>query len=179
MADTSLRSVLRLHTQPVHTRLDNIVGQFESLADYRRFVVRSYQFRAAVEPLVKGLPEWAVQDLVGPIRADLADLGEKALPAAPSFTLSPGLASAVGALYVLEGSGVGARILLVRARHLGLSEQFGARHLAAQTGEAGRWKRFIALLGTVELDHTTALHAAERVFELALSIHSEPALARA
>ncbi|WP_127751606.1 MULTISPECIES: biliverdin-producing heme oxygenase [unclassified Devosia] len=179
MADTSLRSALRLHTQAVHTRLDNIVGQFESLDDYRAFVIRSYRFRAAVEPTVRGRPEWSVQDLAGPLRADLKDLRQADLPSAPILELPLGFASALGALYVLEGSGVGARILFARAQQLGLSEHFGARHLAAQTDDPGRWKRFVALLGTAELDHSAALHAAGAVFQLALSIHSEPVFARA
>ena len=179
MADTSLRSALRFHTRDLHTRLDATVGAFDSLATYRAFLIRSYQFRAALEPLLREPVYWAVQELSGFIRQDLDDLGvgDVVVPVGPLLPLEH--ASVLGALYVLEGSALGARLLFARAQRLGLSDQFGARHLAVQAGDTTRWKRFVGLLGSVQLDQAAALASAHRMFAMALSIYSEPLVERA
>ena len=179
MADLSLRSALRSHTQALHTQLDETIGSFNNVGEYRSFLVRSYQFRGAAEPVLRGQSAWPLQELTNLIRQDMDDLGEAYVPVPASPSLPTGLASAIGALYVLEGSSVGAHLLFARVQRLNLGEQFGARHLAAQSGDATRWKRFIGLLGSAQLDHTAALHAAGIMFELALSIYSEPVRERA
>ena len=158
----------------MHTRLDEIIGPIDSLAAYRVFLIRSYRFRTAVEPALAGRPEWAVQELTRFIGRDLDDLGEGDVPEVAWLSIPAGFASVLGGLYVLEGSALGARILFSRAQRLGLSESFGARHLAAQSGDPTRWKRFANLLGRSQLDQSTALDSARIVFELALSIYSEP-----
>ena len=47
---------------------------------------------------------------------------------------------------MLEGSALGARILVKRAASLGFSDAFGARHLCAQTADPTAWSRFVELL---------------------------------
>ena len=62
------------------------------------------------------------------------------------------LPEALGWLYVVEGSNLGAAFLLKDAAKLGLDETFGARHLAgAPEGRGLHWKTFVAALDAVEL----------------------------
>lgn len=60
---------------------------------------------------------------------------------------------AFGWIYTQEGSRVGAAILLKEVeRELGLSAEFGARHMAAHPdGRAPHWRRFKAALDALGL----------------------------
>ena len=60
--------------------------------------------------------------------------------------------TALGWLYVAEGSNLGAAFLLKEAIKLGLNDGFGVRHLAAAPeGRGLHWKTFTAALDTVAL----------------------------
>jgi heme oxygenase len=62
------------------------------------------------------------------------------------------LGSALGWLYVAEGSNMGAAVLRKEAHKLGLTDHHGARHLApAPEGPAPHWRAFTAALDAVEL----------------------------
>lgn len=77
-----------------------------------------------------------------------------ALDAQPVFAsdADADLPTALGWLYVAEGSNLGAAFLLKEAKKLGLSETFGARHLAAAPeGRGLHWKTFIEALDGVRL----------------------------
>ncbi len=75
---------------------------------------------------------------------------------------------ALGALYVIEGSALGAMLLRKQAQQLGLSENYGARHLASQTSEPARWRSFVAKLDERDPHRYDAmLNAASETFELA------------
>ena len=82
------------------------------------------------------------------VKADLADLG--AAPAdetpVPRFVegASVDLPTALGWLYVAEGSNLGAAFLIKAAAALGLSAQFGARHLAASPEGRARFAEVMA-----------------------------------
>ncbi|KAF1047394.1 MAG: hypothetical protein GAK38_01913 [Xylophilus sp.] len=94
------------------------------------------------------------------VEQDLADLGAQtegtALPA-PAFAPAAGapatnMATALGWLYTVEGSNIGAAFLLKAAAGLGLDAGFGARHLAPHAdGRAAHWRDFIAQLDEVRL----------------------------
>lgn len=173
LLDASLRSALRSHTSAAHQQLDTVVGPLNDVACYRRFICQSYRFRQAVECAGVDLPHWRCLRIAGALRQDLDDLavGELTVPALPaSLEMSINL----GRLYVLEGSSVGARQLRAQARQLGFSATSGARHLAAQTDDVGRWRLFIAMLDSASnVDRALALRAAQDLFEFALSIYSE------
>jgi heme oxygenase len=63
------------------------------------------------------------------------------------------VATALGWLYVSEGSKLGAAILYKLAGKIGLDAQFGARHLAGHPdGRARHWRDFTAVLDTAPLD---------------------------
>ena len=62
------------------------------------------------------------------------------------------IAQTLGVLYVLEGSALGARLLLRRAEALGMNSKFGARHLALQTAMPTAWPNFLSILEAASLD---------------------------
>ena len=79
-----------------------------------------------------------------------------------------GEAELLGALYVLEGSALGARLIMKSAQALGLGATFGARHLAAQAGDALAWRSYLDLLLNAPLDdagEATLHRAAAAVFD--------------
>ncbi len=172
----SLRHILRAGTSALHHQLDSAVGEFDSRASYADYVQKTHRFRAAIEA---GLGsnrevEWNVDPVADLAANDLGDLGVPVLAGAQFSMSNLTQASRLGALYVLEGSSLGARLLLRRAEALGLSADFGARHLARQASDHQRWRSFLGELESVpaELqDH--ALSAAESVFAFALSIYTE------
>lgn len=80
------------------------------------------------------------------------------------------LPTALGALYVAEGSNLGAAFLLKHAEaNLDLSTEFGARHLAgAPDGRGLRWRTFTAALDAVPLsdaDEDCVTAGARRMFD--------------
>src|SRR3546814_19183982 len=63
--------------------------------------------------------------------------------------------TALGWLYVAEGSNMGAALLRKEAAKIGLSDNHGARHLApAPAGPAPHWRAFLAALDSVTLDES-------------------------
>jgi heme oxygenase len=174
LPDESLRSLLRTRTAATHERLDAKVGHFSDIASYSSFAWHSLRFRAAMEPaLARPVNGWSVDPLSALIRLDLRDLGT-AVPTddrtAPWFDAP----QSIGAAYVIEGSALGARLLLRRAAALGLNDTFGARHLARQSADHGRWRDFLAVLDAVPAtDHQAVLAGAHTAFDFALAIYSE------
>ncbi|MCO5072786.1 MAG: biliverdin-producing heme oxygenase [Rhizobiaceae bacterium] len=105
---------------------------------------------------------------------DLADLNSPVLPSVTIAGSNLCEGRRLGMAYVLEGSGLGARILLRRAAKLGLTANYGARHLAKQTNDPARWRSFLTLLDTVpENQFDGVLAGAELSFQFALSIYAE------
>lgn len=156
---------LKETTHETHDRLDKSImahRPFESQARYGLFLQVQHQFHREIDALYanplldKVLPDLAGGRRLGLIEQDLADLGIAApsSEAAPIFanTTEVDLPTALGWLYVAEGSNLGAAFLLKAAQGLGLSETFGARHLAAAPeGRGLHWKTFTAALNGVSL----------------------------
>ncbi|NDW07585.1 biliverdin-producing heme oxygenase [Jiella pacifica] len=153
---------LKAATHATHDRLDAAIMAAEPFRDrenYGRFLAVQHGFHAQIDPLFshEGL-QALLADLkdrrrLDLIRRDAADLGlplPAAVPAIPSEPVDT--ATALGWLYVAEGSNIGAAFLLKHAAKLGLSETFGARHLAgAPEGRARHWRSFTAALDAVDL----------------------------
>lgn len=179
MSSDSLRAALRHHTEDSHRRIDTAIGEFGGVDQYRVFVVNSYRFRGTVEPGCSGIGLWPVPPLFGLLARDLRDLGVETLPAVRPPMRLPSHSAALGALYVLEGSALGARLLLRRVAALGFDGRFGARHLAAQVADTTRWCRFLRLLETeTEINRAEVLAAAAAVFERATECYTENASER-
>lgn len=140
---------------------------------YRDFVRKSLVFREGAERALAPIDGWSVEPLAQYMRADLADLGDQPDESRLLELEEHDAPSALGVAYVLEGSALGARLLARRAAELGLGAAHGARHLAAQTGDPGRWKAFLAKLDAIaEADHDRALAGAVSTFDFALSIYA-------
>lgn len=82
-------------------------------------------------------------------------------------------AFALGVAYVLEGSALGAQLLARRAAKLGFDAEHGARHLARQTNDMDRWKRFLGELDAVAAeDQEQVIAGAASAFDFALTAYA-------
>ena len=157
---------LKAATNTTHEGLDKAImaGEpFSSRERYALFVQVQHAFHRDIDALYDDaaldalLPDLAGRRRIGQIERDLVDLGVETLPfeVPPAFNAggSIDLPTALGWLYVAEGSNIGAAFLLKWAKDkLGLSEIFGARHLAgAPEGRGLHWKTFTAALDAVPL----------------------------
>lgn len=156
---------LKAATHDAHDRLDKSIMAGEPFASrerYALFVKVQHAFHREIDALYfdaaldRLLPDLQGRRRFAEIEQDLADLGFKvpAYEAGPVFV--PGaevdIPTALGWLYVAEGSNLGAAFLLKDAMKLGLSETFGARHLAgAPEGRGLHWRTFTAALDAVDL----------------------------
>jgi hypothetical protein len=130
------------------------------------------RFRAPLERAVVSLvsktdEEWSFIPISDHLRADLNDLGGPAYREPLSSSCQLDAKRLPGALYVLEGSSLGAQLLVKRAALLGLSAHHGARHLAQQTGDPKRWPAFVK---------TLERHGTEHPEEAVCAVHSMPSL---
>lgn len=180
MPDDTLRGALRARTAPAHEQLDHAVGHFSDLATYGHFARNTYRFRHAVEAaMLAAEPVWPIDPVAQLAAEDLADLRLSRPPTTPFPLPLTSEAAQLGVAYVLEGSGLGARLLVREAGKLGLTSAFGARHLARQAADHDRWRRFVALLDSTSAATDAVIAAAEATFRFALSIYAEPAHERA
>lgn len=178
MPTDRLRHHLRHATSALHHQLDTSLGEFATTQAYSRYVQKTHCFRLTVEQALLAANEmdWQADPICDLAALDLADLKIRGLPHAEFPVRAWTRSEYLGALYVIEGSSLGARLLYRRARELGMSGIFGARHLAHQAANNGRWRSFLEVLETVPAEeHEAALDAALDVFRFALSIYREPA----
>lgn len=159
----SLSQRLKAETRVVHERIDASVmeqASFATIEGYGRFLRMQWRFHRDIDPLycdpalVALLPDVPGRRRLELIAADLNDLGlflpKDEEPASP---LSGDVPTALGWLYVAEGSNLGAALLRKEAAKLGLSDEHGARHLApAKEGPAAHWRAFTTALDAVDFD---------------------------
>lgn len=154
---------LKADTMATHDVLDKRImasAPFENKQNYARFLLAQYAFLRDVDALYEHpglaalLPDLAERRRYASIAADLQDLDTPLpAPAAAPIDIRIDVATALGWLYVSEGSKLGAAILYKLAGKIGLDEQFGARHLAGHPdGRARHWRDFTSVLDTAELD---------------------------
>ena len=172
---------LKARTTGTHERLDQSImagDPFASRERYALFVEVQYQFHRDIDALYEDaaldalLPDLQGRRRFGLVGQDLIDLGfdlpkadgEPAFPAGNAIDLP----TALGWLYVAEGSHLGAAFLLKDALKLGLSEELGARHLAgAPEGRGLHWRTFTAALdeiGLTEAEEERVVAGAEAAF---------------
>ena len=183
MPSSSLRFRLRERTASRHAAVDEAVGAFKTQSDYRRYLAGLHAFRAPFEaaiaagPLPADADDWEFAPLVPLIEADMADLGLLVPAGSAVLGQVPPVATleeAAGRLYVLEGSALGARVLVVEARALGLDERFGARHLVAQSRGGAAFGTFAAWLDRAALDEDAVVTAAVSTFVAAERAFAAP-----
>ena len=178
---------LKAATHAAHERLDKRImaaDPFGSRERYGQFVVVQHAFHRDIDALYDNavldrlLPDLAGRRRLPHIAQDLADLGLTALqfdtPPAFDIGVTTDMPTALGWLYVAEGSNLGAAFLLKEALKLGLTETLGARHLAgAPEGRGLHWRTFTAALDAVTLSSAeesrvvdAAINAFTRVYGL-------------
>lgn len=128
---------------------------------YARLLAIHRDFHALIAPLYAApslaalIPDLAARARLAAIEQDAADLHlTLASPPSPRFVagVAPDRGTALGWLYVAEGSSLGAAILLKAAMTLGLGPSFGARHLAGHAGGRARhWRDFTAAVDAIAL----------------------------
>ena len=162
--ELSRQARLRFVTLQAHARIDALVetaGYFGEREKYAAYLKATWRAR---RPMEFALDRFGAESLftiwphrtIGPaLRADYRDVsgceppdGEK------EAMIIITSAQALGILYVLEGSALGARILTPRASALGMGAKFGASHLSLQVSTPGAWKMFLAVLEAAEFDRT-------------------------
>lgn len=169
MPPSNLRFLLRERTGDLHAAVDAAVGDFLDLADYRRYLVGLHEFRCRCEAEISAAPassRGSFVPLVPLIEADMTDLGVPLQGAGQRrrATAPVSAEATAGRLYVLEGSSLGARVLAVRARALGLGPDFGARHLAVQSRSSAGFRAFAEWLDGAGLDAEAVVAAALSAF---------------
>lgn len=154
---------LKAGTKEVHQNVDDSImahDPFSSIENYLQFLSLQYFFLRDFNGLYQH-KELAthLDDLAGRSRLNLLceDFIDLNAPA-PEFTFEASqcqtldFASALGWLYVIEGSKVGAAMLGRFASKLGLTGEQGARYLAGPgAGRGSSWRELVNLLDTVEL----------------------------
>jgi heme oxygenase (biliverdin-IX-beta and delta-forming) len=157
-----LSTRLRRQTAPLHREAEVLLGLPDAIRtshDYRVWLGRFFGLYEPLELSLVAFPEWEALSLAPRLRShskfladDLAalDTAPSSVPRAPPELLPnlPTFAHAFGALYVLEGSTLGGRLILrvVEAR-IGASIA-GATGFFAGRGEAvgPMWKNFCTSL---------------------------------
>ncbi len=170
-----LRNRLRGATADAHRRLDAALGtlDLQSRAGYRRFLAAN---AAALLPLEQALveagvaesfPDWATRTRGGAILDDLARVGGVVRPLAAPAPLDAG--AMLGMLYVLEGSRLGAAVLLKRVAQSPDPVVAGAtRYLRHGAGQR-LWPGFLSRLGRLALtpdQEARAIDGARCAFDL-------------
>lgn len=161
-------------------RLDALVtGQdyFSSVDRYGTWLQHSYDFHEQLEKTLESagaaglFADWDARRKTGLIQQDRADLGLEPRNCTTKSDLAlADHAECLGALYVMEGASMGARVLLIAARRLGLTGQHGARHLSAAASSMHAWRSFVAILEAARCtpaDEDRMIDAARRTFDLA------------
>jgi len=168
---TRLRERLRAETRAAHARVDAAFARYAlgERAGYAAFLQATARALPAVEAAAEAagaaalLPDWAERRRAAALAEDLERLGA----GRPAPGPAPALASegAVwGALYVLEGSRMGARLLLAQARAGGDPAVAAATAYLAHGAGRRFWPGFVARLEACAPEETEALAGAEAAF---------------
>lgn len=142
-----------------------MVGRLDTPSAYARYVRGMHAFRSAMEPSLPAREGWRSAPLRDALAEDMDDLGLAAVAPAP-LAVSDDPDWLLGAHYVLEGSALGARVLVKQVAALGLGEDFGARHLWLQARGVG-WADFVRVLDAQTADVGLAIEGARATFAAA------------
>lgn len=174
---------LRAATHDKHEILDKRIMQadpFGTRERYAKFLKVQFDFHTCIEIFYRDkeiealIPDLRSRTRLDLIRQDLIDIG--ANPPFPQMDRDylVDVPNALGWLYVAEGSNLGAAFLLKEAGKLGLSESFGARHLAGHIDGRGlHWRRFTEALDAAELSHdedARMVEGARQAFDRVLAL---------
>jgi heme oxygenase len=179
----STRSYLHAATNDLHRRLDARLAPLALRGDagYREFLFRSAMALLPVEQalneagVVNVLPDWPQRSRSSALAGDLAALSLPQ-PKPARFPEVRGEAFQFGMLYVLEGSRLGARLLLAEVEAtLAPTSQAATRYLAHGQGQS-LWPTFLQRLEAsqpVRRAPELAVAGARAVFRQFLTASSE------
>jgi heme oxygenase len=165
----SMREHLRKATATLHARVDACAGQMrlETAGGYARFLATQASVVLPLEDalesagIVRLLPDWRDRRRAEALKADLQEIGASCIPIRPPVLKSG--AALLGSAYVLEGSRLGARVILSR-----IVSSSATRYL--HHGEGRRlWPVFLEILEANEgarRHSETAARSARLVFEM-------------
>ena len=153
----SMRAMLRDHSRSAHRHLDSMLeGGIRSEGAYHAYLMGMERLLRACDAGLASValsPPWAGwrQGLAERLRALAADLASLRVP--PSGATRPleidGAGEAIGVLYVLEGSALGARRLAMDAAELGFDGANGAAFLDHHARDGRNWPRFVEQLDSL------------------------------
>lgn len=168
---SSLHERLRIETHPRHEALEAAVGVDKLIRTrfaYAAYLARLWSVHKAAEAALCGLDfselgfDYTQRQRSKYLEADLQALGfppgtlnDKSIPPAPDFV---SVHAALGGVYVVEGSALGARAILPSIKtSLGFDETRGASFFIG-FGSDGKaiWRACLAALGTIEADSALA-----------------------
>lgn len=176
---------IRLKTETAQSHEDlekhpNLIAMGEgdmTLAGYSDVLRRFYPFWAMVEEAaynrsdVKAvLPDIEERKLSANLAKDLRALNVSPAPSCPPITWVHDLPSAMGTIYVIEGSTLGGRVIVKRVMdQLGLTPENGCSYYFGYGPETGnKWKGFMAALEACQFsddDATKVVAAATKTFD--------------
>lgn len=174
---TGPRGRLRAASHAAHARVDACFPRgLADAADYRRYLLGMHAIVDALECALQATQatrwaSWRMPERVAWLRDDLAALGCAPLVAGPALPIASE-AEAAGALYVVEGSSLGASQLLRDACAQGWTRQRGARFLHGHGGDDSgrRWRDYVRWLEAANFDseeEAALFDAAARTFAYA------------
>ncbi|WP_020406222.1 biliverdin-producing heme oxygenase [Hahella ganghwensis] len=161
-----LSVLLKEKTTTDHESLDRRIMRADPFGDpgrYQGFLKMQYCFHWMTAPLyhIESLNQWipnlsdscrleqVIQDCLdlGITKHQLEEMALKLKPAAVNKV------AALGWLYTLEGSNLGAAFLFKHAKAIGFSATYGAAHLAGHSEGRGRhWRMFKSCLDAIPLN---------------------------
>jgi len=156
MKSTTNRFALRDLTRAHHAQLDAEVGSLDDHDSYVRYLIGMAAFREAIEPQLRRAAYpvefggWRPTLISAELLGDMRDLGVGNPAPEIAHPIAPSLSALMGVLYVVEGSTLGARVLVKRARQLHFGAAHGARHLHAQLSNPESWIVFQQILQEIE-----------------------------
>jgi heme oxygenase (biliverdin-IX-beta and delta-forming) len=176
---TNRRNSLRGATDHLHRDLDRISAGFNlgDIAHYRRFLQANAATLIAIEGLLENagveqlVTDWPDRTRREAILSDLRSLDSQAQPLALRRT-APTPAEVFGILYVLEGSRLGAQLLLDQVMASNDENVRNAssylRHGQPHEGSSGLWRSFLQQLETNEAadDQTQTVSGAVYAFTM-------------
>ncbi|AXV16691.1 biliverdin-producing heme oxygenase [Neorhizobium sp. SOG26] len=172
---------LKSLTDATHDRLDKRImaaQPFASRERYALFLQVQHHFHADVDPLYLDprlnalLPKLEDRARLDALRQDLMDVTGETPPVLRSTAGALEIPAALGWLYVAEGSNLGAAFLLKEAAKLGLTADFGARHLAPHPAGRGlHWREFVADFNALDLSEADEAKMADGAKAAFLRVH--------
>lgn len=169
---TTLTARLKAHSHKTHDSVDDLVMSkkpFESVDNYKKFLQAQHEFHKAVQPIYhNGALATKIDGLANlsrfeRVKADMTDVGISPLktpPTVPAYTDD----EAIGWLYCVEGSNIGAAILYKHAGKIELSDAYGASHLAAHPdGRKPHWEDVKGKIDALPLDDSATAAAKKGV----------------